>query len=321
MSVRADIGAKGSPRQGRRSRDVGRLSAVSDVVEREPSTGVLRPPVAETQPEITVIKPPGRVSIRLRELWEQRELAWFLIVRIVKPRYRQTVLGLGWAVLPPFALMVVFSVFFNRVAGVPSQEGIPYPVFSYSGLLVWQYFASGASRGAGSLLANTSFVTKIYFPRLLIPLTAVLAPLFDLSIAFVVLFPLMAYYGIYPGWQVVLLPVFILLALATALAVSLWFSAASVRFRDLNLGIPLLIQLWLFATPIIYPSSIFPDRLETILSIANPMVPVVEGFRWSLIGGPAPGLEIVGGAAAAAIALIAGGLFFDRMDRTYADVI
>jgi lipopolysaccharide transport system permease protein len=294
---------------------------VSEVLERKRPAGAPRPPAAETRPEVTVIEPPGRVSLRLRELWGHRELAWFLVVRIVKPRYRQTLLGFGWAVLPPLAMMVVFSVFFNRVAGVPSQEGIPYPIFSYSGLLVWQLFASGATRGAGSLLANTGFVTKVYFPRLLLPLTAVLAPLFDLAIAFVVLFPLMAYYGVYPGWQVAFLPVFVLLALATALAVSLWFSASSVRFRDLNLGIPLVVQLWLFATPIIYPSSIFPEGLQTVLSIVNPMVPVVEGFRWSLIGGAAPGWETAGGAALAVVALVIGAFFFDRMERTYADVI
>ena len=272
--------------------------------------------------DLILIEPRARVSLGLGELWRHRELAWFLVLRAVKPRYRQTVLGVGWAVVPPVAMMVVFSVFLNRFAGVPSESGIPYPIFSFSGLLAWQYFAVGATRGAGSLLGNAAFLTKIYFPRPLIPLSAVLAALFDLAIAFLVLVPLMAYYGYTPGWAALTLPAFVALATAAALAVSLWIAAAGVQYRDLGLAVPLLIQVWLFATPVAYPLSVFPDGWQTALLVANPMATVVEGFRWALLGaGVAPGWPSAASAALTLVAVLGGMLFFNRMERTYADEI
>lgn len=285
-----------------------------------------RPPLGGTPEwsavDLIVIEPPRGLSLGLGELWQHRELAWFLVLRTVKPRYRQTVLGVGWAVVPPVAMMVVFSVFLNRLAGVPSGNGIPYPIFSFSGLLVWQYFAVGAARGAGSLLGNASFLTKIYFPRLLIPLSTVLASLFDLAVAFVVLVPLMAYYGYTPGWEVATLPAFVVLATAAALAVSLWVAAAGVQYRDLGLAVPLLVQLWMFATPLVYPLSVFPDGWQTALLVANPMATVVEGFRWALLGvGAPPGWPAAASAALTLVALVGGMLFFSRMERTYADEI
>ncbi|HLG08829.1 MAG TPA: ABC transporter permease [Gaiellaceae bacterium] len=272
--------------------------------------------------DLILIEPRARVSLGLGELWRHRELAWFLVLRAVKPRYRQTVLGVGWAVVPPVAMMVVFSVFLNRFAGVPSESGIPYPIFSFSGLLAWQYFAVGATRGAGSLLGNAAFLTKIYFPRPLIPLSAVLAALFDLAIAFLVLVPLMAYYGYTPGWAALTLPAFVALATAAALAVSLWIAAAGVQYRDLGLAVPLLIQVWLFATPVAYPLSVFPDGWQTALLVANPMATVVEGFRWALLGtGAVPGWPSAASAALTLVAVLGGLLFFNRMERTYADEI
>lgn len=280
------------------------------------------PTPAEAAADLIVIEPPRGLSLDLGELWRHRELAWFLVLRTVRPRYRQTVLGVGWAVVPPVAMMVVFSVFLNRLAGVPSGSGIPYPIFSFSGLLVWQYFSVGAARGAGSLLGNASFLTKIYFPRLLIPLSAVLAALFDLAIAFLVLVPLLAYYGYAPGWAILTLPAFIALATAAALAVSLWIAAAGVQYRDLGLALPLLVQVWLFATPLVYPLSVFPGHWQTALLVANPMATVVEGFRWALLGtGTVPGWPSAASATLTLVALLGGMLFFNRMERTYADEI
>jgi len=272
-------------------------------------------------PAATVITRPRGVSLGLGELWGYRELAWFLVLRAIKPRYRQTVLGIGWAVIPPVALMFIFTLFFNRVVHVPSGRSVPYPVFSYSGLLVWWFFSSGFSRGATSLIGNAPFLTKIYFPRVLIPLSTVLSALFDLAIGCLALIPLMAYYDVLPGMELLALPAFVLLATAVACAGSLWVSAASVQYRDLSLAVPLLVQIWLFATPVIYPVGLFPDRWATLLTIFNPMTPAVEGFRWSLLGGDPPGWEAALSAGLVLAALVGGLLFFSRMERTYADEI
>jgi lipopolysaccharide transport system permease protein len=292
---------------------------VSATVERAP---VSSPGLASLQqPELFVIEPPRGFSLRLRELWAERELAWFLVVRAIKPRYRQTVLGIGWAIAPPFVTMVVFSVFLNRAAGIPSARGIPYPVFSYSGLLIWQYFANATTRGATGLLTNAAFLTKVYFPRLLIPLSTVLSAVFDLAIALLVLAPLMAYYGVAPGWQVLALPGFVVLAGLCALGISLWASAASVRFRDLGLAVPLVVQVWMFATPVVYPVTVLPVGWRTAVTVANPLAPVVAGFRWSLIGGSSPNWTLAASAGIALVATLGGIVFFNRMERTYADEI
>lgn len=269
-----------------------------------------------------VIEPPRGLDLRLRELWEYRELAWFLVLRAVKPRYRQTVLGFGWAIIPPAVLTLVFSVFLNRVAGVPSQEGVPYVLFSLTGLLVWQYFSGASIRGSASLLANASFLTKIYFPRLLIPLSAVLAALFDFAVSLVLLVPLMAYFGVAPGWQLVAAPAFVVLAALLALAVSLAVSAASVRWRDLGLAVPLALQAWLFATPVVYPTSILPDRWQSVMAVVNPVTPIVDGFRWSILArGPAPDWRTLAATGVVLAVLTAALLFFNRLERTYADEI
>lgn len=278
-------------------------------------------PDSDQPVELTIIEPPSRLTLRPAELWSYRELAWALVLRAIKPRYRQTVLGVGWAVFPPFVMMVVFSVFLNRAAGIPSAEGIPYPVFAYSGLLIWQFFANATTRGAGSLLGNAAVLTKVYFPRLLIPFSAVAAAIFDLVVAFVVLVPLMIYYGIVPGWQVLALPGFVALAGVSALAVALWASAASVRYRDLGVAIPLLVQVWMFVTPVIYPVTVLPASWRTVALVANPLASIVGGFRWALIAGPPPDWKLAASAGVALVAVAAGVVFFNRMESTYADEI
>jgi lipopolysaccharide transport system permease protein len=269
-----------------------------------------------------VIQPSSGLRTDIRELWQYRELAWFLLLRTIKPRYRQTLLGVGWAVIPPFVLMVAFSLFFNQVANVPSAPGVPYPIFSYAGLLAWQFFQNGTTRGAGSLLANANFLTKVYFPRVLIPLAAVLSAAFDLAVSLLVLVPLFAYYEFTPDWHLVAMPAFVLIAAVLALGLSLWLAASSVRFRDLGIAVPLLMQVWLFATPVIYPSTLLPDEWQTIVAALNPMVAVVEGVRWSLVGTGMPPLWEVGCAAGIALLVTLGGLaFFAAMEGTYADEI
>jgi len=262
----------------------------------------------------------GWVSLRLRELWEYRELLYFLAWRDIKVRYKQTVLGAVWAILQPFLTMVIFSIFFGRLAKVPS-DGIPYPIFSYSALLPWQLFAHALTGSGNSLVANRQLVTKVYFPRLVIPMAAVLAGLVDFAIAFVVLLGMMLYYGIVPTLGILTLPLFLLLTLATALSAGLWLSALNVQYRDVGHVIPFLTRFLLFATPIAYSSSLVPERWQALYGL-NPMAGVVEGFRWALLGksGGTETLMIV--SVAAVIVLLFGGLvYFRRMERTFADIV
>jgi lipopolysaccharide transport system permease protein len=256
----------------------------------------------------------------LRELWRYRELVYFLIWRDVKVRYKQTALGAAWAVLQPVATMGVFSLFFGKLAQMPS-DGLPYPLFSLAALVPWTFFSQGLIQSANSLVGSQNLVTKVYFPRLAIPLAAVLAGAVDFLLAFGILLGMMAFYGTAPTAQVVWLPLFLLLAFVTSLGVGLWLSAWNVRYRDVRYIVPFLAQLWLFATPIAYPSSLLSEPWRTVYGI-NPMAGVVEGFRWALLGtGHAPGGMVLV-SAAVALALLASGLFvFRRMERTFADVV
>jgi lipopolysaccharide transport system permease protein len=271
-------------------------------------------------PTIIIRPSKGWVPLRLKELWEYRELLYFLVWRDVKVRYKQTVLGAAWAIIQPFFTMVVFSIFFGHLAKIPS-DGIPYPIFAYCGLLPWQLFAHAMTESGNSLVSNQSLITKVYFPRLVIPLSAVLAGLVDFAVAFMVLLAMMAYYGMAPTMAVVSLPLFILLAIATALAVGLWLSALNVQYRDVRYTIPFLTQFWLFATPIAYPSSLVPEGWRVLYGL-NPMAGVVEGFRWALLGtknAPGPMLAV---SVAVVVALLVGGLYyFRRMEKTFADVV
>ncbi len=269
----------------------------------------------------TVIQPSkGLISLKLKELWDYRELLYFLIWRDIKIRYKQTVLGAAWAILQPLLTMIVFTIFFGRLAGVPS-DGIPYPVFSFAALLPWQLFARALTESSNSLVGNQGLITKVYFPRLVIPMSAVLAGLVDFAISFVVLLIMMVYYGIIPNIHILTLPLFLLLAIATALAVGLWLSALNVIYRDVRHTIPFLVQFWLFLTPIAYPTSLVPEQWRTLYGL-NPMVGVVEGFRWALLGKEGGVGPVVLASALVVAVLLVGGLFyFRRMEKTFADVI
>jgi lipopolysaccharide transport system permease protein len=274
-----------------------------------------------------VIEPSkGWVPVRLRDLWEYRDLLYFLVWRDVKVRYKQTVLGAAWAILQPTLTMVVFTIFFGGIAGI-SSDGLPYPIFSYAALLPWTFFAQGLSQSSNSLVGSQNLITKVYFPRLIIPLAAVLSGVVDFFLAFLVLLAMMAFYGIWPGLAIIWLPLFLALAFTTALGVGLWMSALNVEYRDVRYVVPFLVQIWLFITPVIYPTSAVTDRLESIglpawLYGLNPMVGVVEGFRWALLGvGSRPGPLILASAAVAALITVSGAFYFRRMEQTFADVV
>jgi lipopolysaccharide transport system permease protein len=253
------------------------------------------------------------------EVWRYRELLVFLIWREIKVRYQQTALGAGWAILQPVMTMVVFTIFFGRLAHMPS-DGVPYPVFAMCALVPWTYFASALSAGVGSVSASHHIIDKVYFPRILLPLTAVISPLVDFAIAFVILVALLGWYGLMPGIAVVFVPGFMALAVLTAAAASIWLSALNVRYRDVRYVVPFAIQLWMFATPIAYPSSLVPERWRVYYGL-NPMAGVIEGFRWALVGGPAPGGLAVVSASVVFIALVAGAVYFDRVQSTFVDTI
>jgi lipopolysaccharide transport system permease protein len=270
---------------------------------------------------VTVIEPSkGWVSLRLGALWRFRELLYFLIWRDVKVRYKQTLLGAAWAILQPLATMVVFSIFFGKLARMPS-DGVPYPLFAYVALVPWTFFANGLTLSSNSLVANQTLLRKVFFPRLVIPVSAVASGLLDFAIAFVVLLGLAAKYGVTPTAHMVWIPLLVLLALVTALGVGLWFAALNVLYRDIQYVVPFLVQVWLYATPIVYPSSLVPERWRTLYAI-NPMVGVVEGFRWALLGtGTAPGPMMLVSSAAAVAILIAGLFFFRRMEKSFSDMV
>lgn len=273
-----------------------------------------------TIPTIVIRPSKGWVPPNLRDLWDYRELLYFLVWRDIKVRYKQTALGAAWAILQPFLTMVVFSIFFGRLAGVPS-DNVPYPVFSYAALLPWGLFARALTESANSLVVNQQLITKVYFPRLAIPIAAVLSGLVDFAIAFIVLLLLMFYFGIIPTLAVVTLPLFLLLAIATALAVGLWLSALNVRYRDVRYTIPFLTQFWLFATPIAYSSSLVPQEWRAWYGL-NPMVGVVEGFRWALLGDTGGvGPLILVSTVVVIFLLVSGLLYFRRMEKTFADLV
>lgn len=262
----------------------------------------------------------GWVSLKLNELWAYRELLYFLIWRDVKVRYKQTVLGGAWAVIQPFFTMVVFSLFFGRLARMPS-DGIPYPIFSYAALVPWTFFVNGLNQASNSLIGSANLIKKVYFPRLAIPIATVLAGVVDFILSFIMLIGLMFYFGLTPTINVFWLPLFLLLALVTSLGASLWFSALNVEFRDVRHIMPFLTQLWMFSTPIAYPSNLLSEPWRTIYGI-NPMVGVVEGFRWALLGTQtAPGFISIVSSFVACLLLLSGALYFRRMEKTFADVV
>jgi lipopolysaccharide transport system permease protein len=276
--------------------------------------------ISETLPTFYIDPPKGWASIGLRELWDYRELLYFLTWRDVKVRYKQTALGAAWAIIQPLFMMLVFSLFFGRLAKIPS-DGIPYPIFTFCALLPWQLFAHALTESSNSLVANERLITKVYFPRLVVPIAAVLGGLVDFAVAFAILLVMMLYYGIVPTWAIVTLPGFILLAVMTALGVGLWLSALNVKYRDVRYTINFLIQFWLFATPVAYPSSLVPEKWRALYGL-NPMAGVVEGFRWALLGKQqAPGAMLWVSVAVVILILIGGLYYFRRMEQEFADVV
>ncbi|MBI3601118.1 MAG: ABC transporter permease [Nitrospinae bacterium] len=270
---------------------------------------------------VTLIHPSrGWVSLKLSELWEYRELLYFLTWRDIKVRYKQTAIGAAWAIIQPLFTMVVFSIFFGQLAKIPS-DGIPYPIFAYCALLPWQLFVYALNESSNSLVANQGLITKVYFPRLIIPVAPVLAGLVDFCIAFLVLVGMMLFYGIVPTFAILTLPLFLILSVATALSVGLWLSALNVQYRDVRYTIPFLSQFWLFATPVAYPSSLVPEQWRALYGL-NPMAGVVEGFRWALLGKTdGPGALVVVSVLVVIVLFVGGMYYFRRMEKGFADVV
>jgi len=271
-------------------------------------------------PRLRIAPSRGWVSLKLRELWEYREMLYFLVWRDIKVRYKQTALGASWAIIQPFMTMVVFSLFFGHLARMPS-DGLPYPIFTFAALVPWAFFANGLNQSSNSLVGSSNLITKVYFPRLIVPLASVFSGIVDFLVAFGVLLGMMLYYGLVPTLNILWLPLYVLLALVTSLGVGLWLSALNVEYRDVRYIIPFITQFWLFATPIAYPSSLLPEPWRTIYGL-NPMVGVVEGFRWALLRtNTAPGAIVAVSASAAVLILISGAFYFRRMEKTFADIV
>jgi lipopolysaccharide transport system permease protein len=288
---------------------------VPDSAIRNPQSAI-----RNSLPSLRIEPSRGWVSLKLGEIWEYRELLYFLTWRDIKVRYKQTALGAAWAIIQPFFTMVVFSLFFGKLAKIPS-DGVPYPIFSFAALVPWTFFANGLSQSSNSLVGSSNLITKVYFPRLIIPISAVISGVIDFALAMMVLFAMMIYYRVHPTINVFFLPLFVLLAFVTSLGVGLWLSALNVEYRDVRYVLPFVVQFWLFATPIAYPSTLLHDPWRTIYGL-NPMVGVIEGFRWALLGTQtAPGPIIFVSSLAAILILLFGAFYFRRMEKTFADVV
>jgi lipopolysaccharide transport system permease protein len=287
--------------------------------------GIVRAHVApgETvgeRPVVRIIPRRGWLELGLGELWEYRELLYFLVWRDIKVRYKQTIIGAAWAVLQPFLTMVVFSLFFGLLAHIPSQ-GLPYPIFYYCALLPWMYFAGALQGATGTVVEHQRVITKVYFPRVLLPLASVVSGLVDFAIGFVVFVGMMLYYGIVPTKAILLLPGLLLLAALTALGMGLWLSALNAIYRDVRYVVPFLVQFWMFASPVAYPSALVPARWRWLYGL-NPMAGVIEGFRWALTGHGQPPDRLLWVSVGIVLLLVGGGLaYFQRMEATIADVV
>jgi len=278
-------------------------------------------PVAAEPPIIRIRPSRGWIALQLRELWFYRELIYFLIWRDVKVRYKQTALGAAWAIIQPFFTMIVFTLFFGTLGGFNKTVPINYSIYTYAALVPWTFFANGLSQASNSLVGNANLIKKVYFPRLVVPIAAVLSGIVDFVLAFVVLIGMMLYYNVPLTANVLWLPFFLVLALVTSLGVGLWLSALNVEFRDVRYVVPFLIQIWQFASPIAYPSTIVPEKWRLLYGI-NPIAGVVEGFRWALLGtGSAPGMIVLASTLAALAILVSGAFYFRRMEKTFADVV
>ncbi len=276
--------------------------------------------MAETKRLVTVIRPSKAwFDFRFKELWERRELLYFFAWRDVKSRYKQSVLGIAWVIVQPLVTMVVFSFVFGRLAKLPS-DGIPYPLFAYAAVLPWNLFAQSLTRSTPSIVSNVGLVQRVFFPRLLIPLSSSLTVLVDFAIAFLVVIGLMLYFGYHPSPRILTLPVFVLLGMAAALGIGLWLSAINARFRDVNQAVPFLVQVWMYASPVAYSANSVPENLRFVYSL-NPMVGVIHGFRWALLGSEnEPSMTLLISTLGAIMLLLTGLMFFRRMENTFADV-
>jgi lipopolysaccharide transport system permease protein len=269
----------------------------------------------------TVIEPPrGWLGINIKEVWAYRELLGILAWRDVSVRYKQTVVGIGWAIIQPVMTMVIFTIIFGKFAKLPS-DGIPYPLFSFCALLPWNYFAQSLSGSSDSLVGASNLITKVYFPRLVIPLSRVFAGLVDFAISFVILLGLMVWYRVFPGLLVFILPLFIFVAMFTALGLGLWLTALNVKYRDVRFVVPFLVQFWLYASPVAYSTSLVPEKWRWLYGL-NPMVGVIEGFRWALLGKAAPNFEMMFASFSIVLVMLVSGLFyFRKMEQTFADIV
>lgn len=275
---------------------------------------------SQDQKEKVIIRPiRGWLLINFKEIWLYRDLLYFLIWREVKVRYKQTVLGAAWAVIQPFFMMVVFTLFFGKLAKIPT-EGIPYPLFSYAALLPWMFFTEGINRSVNIMVHDTSLIKKVYFPRLIMPLAGVISPLIDFVISFLIFVLMMFYFGYIPTLRIFWLGGFLFLAVITSLAVGMWLSAINVRYRDIRYAVPFIIQIWLFLSPVVYPSTLLPRAWRLIYSL-NPMAGVIEGFRWVLLGTDPPKLLMGISIFVVLVALVSGVFYFRRMETTFADVL
>jgi lipopolysaccharide transport system permease protein len=262
----------------------------------------------------------GLVTLHLRELWRFRELLYFLTLRDLKVRYKQTAIGVAWALIQPVLAVAIFTVIFGHFAKMPSGH-VPYPVFAFTAVLPWTYFAEAVRRSSTGLVSDSELIRKVFFPRLIVPLASVVSPLVDFAVGFLVLMALFAWYGVVPTPFIILLPVFLLVAAALALSIGLWLGPLGVRFRDVTHALPFLIQVWLYASPVAYPITIVPERWRLLYSL-NPMVGVIEGFRWVLLGAEHPDLRAMAITCVFIVASLAGGLiYFRNMERSFADII
>jgi len=267
-----------------------------------------------------IIRPPRKwVPVDLHELWAYRELVTSFTLRDIKLRYKQTGLGVAWAVLQPLLTMVIFTVIFGGLAKIPS-DGVPYPLFVLAALLPWMLFAEGLTRSTTSMVTNANIMTKVYFPRLIMPLSSIISPLVDFGVSFIILLAMMVYYGYAPTLNIIFLPLFLLLALATSLGVGLWLSALNVKYRDFQYIVPFLIQIGMYASPVVYASSLVPASLRVWYGL-NPMTGVIEGFRWALLGNGAPSAMVLVSVGMVIVLLVSGMFYFRRMEQYYADIV
>lgn len=277
--------------------------------------------ITPTSEQVVYIRPlKGWAALNLGSLWQYRELIYFMTWRDVKVRYKQALLGVGWALLQPVMSMIIFNLIFNNLAKMPS-DGIPYPLFSLAALIPWQFFRNALQRSSISLVGNANLLTKVYFPRLIIPIAAALASLVDTFFAFLVLLGMMAYFGYWPSWNILWLPLLLLLALLTAIAVGVWASALNVQYRDVQHMVPFLIDAWQYASPVVYSATLIPSGTWRLIYGLNPMAGVIQGFRWALLGGSPPDALIAIAIVIVLTLLISGLFYFRRMERTFADTV